>query len=102
MSTQTIYVTNRCCSASASQYETEVRGERVAAGQAAARAKGKRWGGSIAGVRKKVTPTQEKIIRAIKPQREPVTAIAAAVGLSRPTIYDVLAVSVHNDVRLGK
>ncbi len=35
--------------ASVAQYETEVRGERVAAGQAAARAQGKRWGGSKRG-----------------------------------------------------
>ena len=35
--------------ASVAEYETEVRAERVRAGQAAARAKGKRWGGSSAG-----------------------------------------------------
>ena len=76
--------------ASVAQYETEVRGERVAAGQAAARASGKRWGGSKPGVRKKVTPTQEKAIRRMKQEGEGVAAIAQAVGLSRPTIYDVL------------
>jgi len=35
--------------ASVAQYETEVRGERVRAGQDAARAKGVKWGGSKAG-----------------------------------------------------
>lgn len=76
--------------ASVAQYETELRGERVAAGQAVARAKGKRWGGSKAGKRKKVSPTQEKAILAMKSAGESITAIAKAVGLSRPTIYDVL------------
>lgn len=76
--------------ASVAQYETEVRAERVRAGQAAARAKGKRWGGSKAGVRKVVTSTQAKMIRRMKAEGEPVSAIARAVGLSRPTIYDVL------------
>jgi DNA invertase Pin-like site-specific DNA recombinase len=76
--------------ASVSQYETEIRGERVAAGQAAARAKGVRWGGSKAGVRKKVSKTQEKSIRHLKEQGEGVAAIARALGLSRPTVYSVL------------
>ena len=49
--------------ASVAQYETEIRGERVAAGQAVARTNGKRWGGSKPGIRKKVTPTQERMIR---------------------------------------
>lgn len=76
--------------ASVAQYETEVRGERVAAGQARARAAGKRWGGSKPGVSKKVTPAQRQMILAAKARGEQVSAIAAAVGLSRPTIYSVL------------
>jgi DNA invertase Pin-like site-specific DNA recombinase len=35
--------------ASVAQYETEVRGERVRAGQLVARKSGKRWGGSRSG-----------------------------------------------------
>ncbi len=77
--------------ASVAQYETEVRGERVAAGQAVARANGKRWGGSKPGVRKKVTPTQERMIRERRRAGESITAIAKAVGLSRPTVYGVLS-----------
>lgn len=76
--------------ASVAQFETELRGERVAAGQAAARARGVRWGGSIAGKRKKVSPTQERTIRAMRASGERVTAISRTVGLSRPTIYSVL------------
>jgi DNA invertase Pin-like site-specific DNA recombinase len=76
--------------ASVAQFETEIRAERVRAGQAAAKAEGKTWGGSKPGVRKKVTPVQDKMIRRMKAHGEPVTAIAVAVRLSRPTIYSVL------------
>jgi DNA invertase Pin-like site-specific DNA recombinase len=79
--------------ASVAQYETEVRGERVAAGQAIARANGKRWGGSKPGTRKKVTDTQVRAIHSMKLHGEPIAAIAQAVGLSRPTIYSVLGSS---------
>jgi DNA invertase Pin-like site-specific DNA recombinase len=76
--------------ASVAQYETEVRGERVAAGQAKAKAEGKRWGGSQPGVRKQVTPTQERLIRSMRESGERITHIATALQLSRPTIYSVL------------
>jgi DNA invertase Pin-like site-specific DNA recombinase len=76
--------------ASIAQFETEVRRERQTAGIAAAKASGKRWGGSIKGKRKKVTPTQEKMIRRMAEENEPITRIAEAVKLSRPTVYDVL------------
>jgi DNA invertase Pin-like site-specific DNA recombinase len=76
--------------ASVAAYETEVRRERVLAGQKVARDNGKRWGGSEKGKRKKVTPVQESIIRERKAKGDSVSAIAEAVKLSRPTIYDVL------------
>ena len=76
--------------ASVAQYETELRGERVAAGQAVARASGKTWGGSKKGKRKRVTPTQMKMIYRMKEEGEAITKIAKAVGLSRPTIYNVI------------
>lgn len=77
--------------ASVAQFETELRGERVQAGQAVARKNGKRWGGSIAGVRKKVTPVQERIIRRMRLDGETIVDIATTTKLSRPTVYDVLA-----------
>ena len=77
--------------ASVAQYETEIRGERVRAGQAAARAQGKTWGGSQKGRRVKVTPLQIKTIHALKEAGEPIAAIARTVGLSRPTVYSVLS-----------
>ena len=76
--------------ASVAQFENEVRSERIVAGQAAARAAGKRWGGSKAGVRRKVTKDHEKLIRRLKREDEPIAAIARVTGLSRPTVYDVL------------
>lgn len=55
-----------------------------------ARSNGKTWGGSERGKRKKVTPTQMRMICGMKDEGEPITAIAKALGLSRPTIYSVL------------
>ncbi len=76
--------------ASVAQFESEVRGERVRAGQAVAKANGKTWGGSKPGVRKQVTPVQIKMIHRMRIENESIKDIAEAVGLSRPTIYDVL------------
>jgi DNA invertase Pin-like site-specific DNA recombinase len=76
--------------ASIAQFETELRGERVLAGQAVARANGKRWGGSKAGVRKRVKPEQERWIRQLHKEGTPILRISKIVGFSRPTIYDVL------------
>jgi DNA invertase Pin-like site-specific DNA recombinase len=76
--------------ASVAAYETEVRAERIIAGQAVARANGKRWGGSVKGRRIKVQADQERIIRTMRTAGEKIAAIARATGLSRPTVYDVL------------
>lgn len=76
--------------ASVAQYETEVRGERVRAGQAVALAQGKKWGGSKAGVRKQVTEIQVRAIQRMKADGERITDIARTVSVSRPTIYAVL------------
>ena len=77
--------------ASVAQYETEVRGERVLAGQAAAKAEGKTWGGSQKGRRIKVGPEKEATIMKLREERVPVAQIARAVGLSRPTVYSVIS-----------
>jgi DNA invertase Pin-like site-specific DNA recombinase len=76
--------------ASVAEYETEVRAERVAAGQAVARRKGKKWGGSKPGWRWKVTDDQVVAIREMKAAGKKISAIAKVTGLSRPTIYRVL------------
>lgn len=77
--------------AGVAQYETEVRGERVKAGQVVARKQGKRWGGSKPGLRKQVSDVQVRTIHRMKGDGERIADIARAVGLSRPTIYAHLA-----------
>jgi DNA invertase Pin-like site-specific DNA recombinase len=76
--------------ASIAQFETELRGERVLAGQAVARAAGKRWGGSKPGVPRKVTPTVARIVRQLFIEGAAITDIARTVKLSRPTIYGII------------
>lgn len=76
--------------ASVAEYETEVRAERVAAGQAVARKRGKKWGGSKKGWRWKVTDDQVAAIHEMKAAGKPVAQIARVTGLSSPTIYRVL------------
>ena len=78
--------------ASVAAYETEVRAERIVAGQAAARARGVRFGRPVGtGRRIKVTAEQEMMVRRLKAEGSKVAAIARATGLSRPTVYSVLA-----------
>ncbi|MGO8746510.1 MAG: helix-turn-helix domain-containing protein [Thermoguttaceae bacterium] len=76
--------------ASVAEYETKVRAERVAAGQAMARRKGKKWGGSRKGWRWKVTDDQLAAIREMRAAVKKIAQIARIVGLSRPTIYRML------------
>ena len=76
--------------ASVAAYETEVRAERVLAGQAAARARGKKWGGSVKGRRVKVKDEQVTLVQRMRAEGTKIAAIARATGLSRPTIYGLL------------
>ena len=76
--------------ASVAAYENEVRRERIIAGQEAARANGKTWGGSTKGRRIKVTEEQVATIERLRVEGEKITAIARATGLTRPTIYAIL------------
>ena len=76
--------------ATVAAYENEVRSERIIAGQAAARATGKTWGGSEKGRRVKVTGEQVTTIRRMHAEDATTAAMARATGLSRPTIYAVL------------
>ena len=76
--------------ASVAQYETEVRAERVLAGQAAARAEGKTWGGRKPGTRVRLTEEKERMIRQMKKAGESIAAIARATELNRKTVYAAL------------
>jgi DNA invertase Pin-like site-specific DNA recombinase len=81
--------------ASVAEYETEVRAERVAAGQAAARRNGKTWGGSKKGWRWKVGDDQQSAILEMHKAGKPITQIARITGLSRPSVYRVLNNGFH-------
>ncbi|MHB0960066.1 MAG: recombinase family protein [Pirellulaceae bacterium] len=81
--------------ASVAEYETEVRAERVAAGQAVARRKGKKWGGSKKGWRWRVTDDQVTAIHDMRSRGKRITHISRVTGLSRPTIYRVLREVKH-------
>jgi len=76
--------------ASVAAYENEVRSDRILAGQAAARALGKTWGGSEKGRRLKVTNEQISTIHRMQSEGKPKTAMARATGLSRQTVYTLL------------
>lgn len=76
--------------ASVAAYENEVRSERIVAGQAVAKSRGKRWGGSVKGRRIKVTDEQLATVRRMQAEGETKAAMARATGLSRPTVYTLL------------
>lgn len=76
--------------ASVAQFETELRVERILAGQAAARAAGKVWGGGKTGRRVRLSVEKEKAIKQLRREGKPIAEIARVVGLSRPTVYKVL------------
>jgi DNA invertase Pin-like site-specific DNA recombinase len=79
--------------ASVAVYESEMRAERILAGQEAARARGIRWGGSTKGQRIKVTPEREAAVKQLRAEGKSISLIARETGLSRPTIYRVLGAS---------
>jgi DNA invertase Pin-like site-specific DNA recombinase len=71
-------------------YERSVRAQRIPAGQAAARARGIRWGGSEKGRRFKVTSEMEPTVKRLRAEGWKVSHIARKTALSRPTIYKVV------------
>lgn len=76
--------------ASVAAYEIDVRSERIVAGQDAARAAGKHWGGSPKGRRLKVSDEQVATIRRMHTEGASKSAMSRATGLSRPTDYAVI------------
>ncbi|MEO1616666.1 MAG: recombinase family protein [Planctomycetota bacterium] len=83
--------------ASVAQYETEIRGERVRAGQEIARRAGKRWGGSESGRLLFLSREQVETIVALSADGRSKAAIARACGVSRPTVYRILANTMDRD-----
>ncbi|HXJ38902.1 MAG TPA: recombinase family protein [Bryobacteraceae bacterium] len=76
--------------ASVAQYETEVRAERVHAGQARAKAAGKKWGGWKTGVSRKVTADIRLAAMEMYGWGLSTSTIATKLKISRPTVYRVL------------
>jgi DNA invertase Pin-like site-specific DNA recombinase len=78
-------------------YETEVRAERILAGQSAARERGVRWGGSARGRRIKVTGEQVAAIRRLRSEGGEIAAIARATGslARRSTAFWARSVRTH-------
>lgn len=76
--------------ASVASYETELRGQRVKAGQASALARGKKWGGSIKGTRKEKVASKEKSVLALIDQGVSKAEISRSVGISIPTVYSII------------
>lgn len=73
-------------------YETAIRTERIRAGQTEARARGSKFGRPAGtSTRIKVTPALAETICRLKAEGTTIAAIARRCGLSRPTIYNVLA-----------
>jgi DNA invertase Pin-like site-specific DNA recombinase len=73
--------------ASVAQFETELRAERVRAGQAAAKAAGKSIGGRKAGTRVRLTQEKERAVKRLHNAGTSISEIARTLQLSRPTIY---------------
>ena len=82
--------------ASVASYETELRGERVKAGQSVAKANGKRWGGAVRGRRLSVTNEQIGVIVLMRESGEKVASISRATGVSRRHVYNIL-----RDIKAG-
>jgi len=76
--------------ASVAAYETEIRAERVKAGQESAKARGKTWGGSKKGHRKGKVAGKVKSVMALYEKGVNKNEIARVVGISVPTVYSIL------------
>ena len=76
--------------ASVAQFETEVRAERILAGQQAARERGQKIGGRPKGARGLKVQQHEDTIRTLHAAGKSISAIARTLGLSRPTVSSVV------------
>jgi DNA invertase Pin-like site-specific DNA recombinase len=71
-------------------YEWEVRGERQRAGIAAAKAKGRKWGGSKSGRVLKLTQPVRKTVLEMHENGHPVSLISRATRICRKSVYLIL------------
>lgn len=82
--------------ASVAAYETEVRGERVKAGQAAARAAGKTWGGRGAGRKPALTDEDVKLMVQMKKSGVTYDTLTKRFRVSKGTVVAVINGSYCN------
>lgn len=75
--------------ASVAAFETEVRSERQAAGIAAAKAKGKKLGGGVAGRINKQTEEKLPVVRDLLANKVSLNKIAKLTGLNRRTVVSL-------------
>ena len=73
--------------ASVAAYETEIRGERVRAGQAVAKAAGKKWGGAVRGRRLSISTEQLRQLITLREAGEKMAIAARSTGISRRHAY---------------
>lgn len=76
--------------ASVANYEVEVSGERIRAGQKAAKDSGKRWGGSKKGRLNTISKFQAKAVLKMKADNEKISRIATTLNMNRTSIYRVI------------
>ena len=87
--------------ASVAAYETEVRGERIQAGQTAARAAGRKWGGSQPGRLAGISVDQAKAVIDMHRKGAQKAAIARACGIDRSSVYRLIARVENGDLVLS-
>lgn len=75
---------------SLAEYEREVSGERIRAGQIVARASGKKWGGSKKGRLTTITKERAKAVLRMKDKGDRVCTIAKTLNMNRPSIERIL------------
>ena len=88
--------------ASVAAFETELRGERVRAGQQAARDSGKVWGGSAMGRLAGISVEQATAVADMAAQKMPKSKIAKSVGIDRSSVYRLLARLESGDLLLDQ
>lgn len=87
--------------ASVANYEIEVGSERIRAGQAVARASGKRWGGSKKGRLNTITIEQVKAVVRMKAAGEKISVICRTLSMNKPSVYRVLRRVESGDIKLS-
>ncbi len=79
------------CLAGFAEMENKIRLERQLTGIAHAKSNGKRWGGRKQGVRNHRTAKVAARVRRLHKEGQAVASIAKLCGVSRPTVYAILA-----------